>query len=252
MTDETPRELRGRHRSRRRQVLTEPADIRLDRARQLLEQQRSERREARGGRSGRAPAMSVEERRAAILEVAVPMLVEHGGNVKTSEIAAAAGIAEGTLFRAFKDKQALFVACLQATLESRSEVSKIEAIDRALPLGERLTDAVRAVSEYQSRLWSVMVALRSAGVDPRSEKSGEQGERFNGPPKAMIRIADAIAELFDADQLRVAPDLAARLLLGSVFSNRLQYEGLGDTGAGVSELVDLFLHGILRTEGGNT
>lgn len=192
--------------------------------------------------------MSVEERRAAILDVAVPMLIEHGGNVKTSDIAAAAGIAEGTLFRAFPDKAALFVACLRATLESDDEVAQIERIDATLPLEQRLTLAVQAVSDYQTRLWSVMVALRSAGVDLRDRDAQEH----DGPPKAMIRISSAIACLFEPGQLRVAPDLAARLLLGSVFSNRLQHEGLGNTGADLTELVDLFLHGILREPtGGN-
>lgn len=222
-------------------MLAEPAEDRRDRARRLL----AERREARGGRSGRAPAMSVDERRAAILAVAVPMLVEHEGNVTTSEIAAAAGIAEGTLFRAFRDKQALFTACLRATLESETEVARIEAIDRTLPLADRLTTGVRAVSDYQNRLWSVMVALRSAGIDPRGED--RRHEHDHGAPKAMLRISAAIAGLFDPDTMRVAPELAARLLLGFVFSNRLQAEGLGDTGAELDELVDLFLHGILRT-----
>lgn len=186
--------------------------------------------------------MSVDERRATIVAVAVPMLIEHGGNVKTSDIAAAAGIAEGTLFRAFQDKAALFRACLRATLESDDEVAQIERIDPALPLDQRLTLAVRAVSDYQTRMWSVLVALRSAGVDPRDKDH----EYDDGPPNAMIRISTAIASLFEPDRLRVAPDLAARLLLGSVFSNRLQREGLGDSGAELDELVDLFLHGILR------
>jgi len=226
--------------------LAEPAD-RREKARKLLEQQRLERRAARGDRSGRAPAMSVDERRAAIVAVAVPMLVESGGSVPTSEIAAAAGIAEGTLFRAFKDKHALFTACLRAVLESEAEVAQIEGIDRSLPLADRLTEGVRAVSDYQNRLWSMVVALRSAGIDPRGE---DEDHQHDGPPRAMIRISAAMASLFDADTLRVSPDLAARLLLGFVFSNRLQAEGLGDTGATVTELVDLFLHGILRTPTG--
>jgi AcrR family transcriptional regulator len=185
--------------------------------------------------------MSADERRAAILAVAVPLLVEHEGNVTTSEIAAAAGIAEGTLFRAFRDKQALFVACLNATLESETEVARIEAVDRALPLADRLIAGVRAVSDYQNRAWSVLVALRSAGIDPRGDEP-----RQEHAPKAMLRISAAIAALFDPDTMRVAPDLAARLLLGFVFSNRLQAEGLGDSGADLDELVDLFLHGILQ------
>jgi AcrR family transcriptional regulator len=246
MMEETPRGRRTRHRAERRQVLTEPAAQRREQARQLLDQQRDERRATRGvGRSGRAPAMTVDERRAAILDVAVPMLIEHGGNVKTSEIAAAAGIAEGTLFRAFRDKQELYTACLYSVLESEAEVAEIERIDRSLPLAERLVAAVRSVGVYQTRLWAVMVALRSAGVDARS---GEK--RFDGPPTAMVRISSAMAGLFDADELRVPTDLAARLLLGSVFSNRLQSEGMGDSGADLDELVDLFLHGVLRQPDG--
>jgi AcrR family transcriptional regulator len=242
--DESSRERRARHRSERRQVLETPAADRLQEARQLMEQQRTERRESRGdGRSGRAPAMNVHDRRAAILAVAVPMLMEHGGNVTTSEIAAAAGIAEGTLFRAFRDKQALLAACLQAALESDAEVARIERIDRSLPLAERLTSAATAVSDYQNRLWSVMVALRGAGLDPHP--GDHANAEHSNPPRAMVRISGAIAELFDADQLRVAPDLAARLLLGSVFSNQLQAVGLGDSGASLPELVELFLHGIL-------
>jgi len=231
MAHETPAE----------RLLAETISNRRERVRQLLEEQRVERRAASGGRSGRAPAMSADERRAAILAVAVPLLVEHEGNVTTSEIAAAAGIAEGTLFRAFRDKQALFVACLNATLESETEVARIEAVDRALPLADRLIAGVRAVSDYQNRVWSVLVALRSAGIDPRGAEP-----RQEHAPKAMLRISAAIAGLFDPDTMRVAPDLAARLLLGFVFSNRLQAEGLGDSGADLDELVDLFLHGILQ------
>jgi AcrR family transcriptional regulator len=250
---ETPRERRGRHRTERHEVLSAPADERRGRARELLAEQRAERRSTRGrGRSHRAPAMNVDERRAAIVEVAVPMLIEHGSSVTTSEIAAAAGIAEGTLFRAFRDKRALFVACLRAVLESETEVAQIQRIDGSLPIAERLTQAVRAVSDYQTRLWQMLVALRTAGVDPRDDWSGA-GDHDHGPPQAMIRISAAVAELFDADRLRVAPDLAARLLLGSVFSNRMQAEGLGHTGAELPELVDLLLHGILRGQhdGGN-
>jgi len=186
--------------------------------------------------------MSVEDRQAAIVAVAVPMLIERGGAVTTGEIAAAAGIAEGTLFRAFKDKQALYTACLNAVLESDAEVAHIEGIDRSLPLATRLTEAVQAVSDYQNRAWSMVVAMRAASIDPRQAEP-----RQEGAPNAMFRISAAVATLFDAADLRVSPDLAARLLLGFVFTNRLQAEGLGDTGASLAEVVDLFLNGTLRT-----
>lgn len=186
--------------------------------------------------------MSVEDRRAAILAVAVPMLIERGGSVTTGEIAAAAGIAEGTLFRAFRDKHALYSACLRAVLESDVEVTRIEGIDRSLPLAERLTEAVRTVTDFQDRMWSLVVAMRAAGINPQQEDPPHKDG-----PNAMFRISAAVAKLFDADTLRIAPELAARLLLGFVFSNRLQAEGLGGTGADLGELVDLFLNGTLRT-----
>ena len=45
--------------------------------------------------------MAPDDRRKAILAVLVPLIVEKGGDVSTREIARAAGIAEGTIFRVF-------------------------------------------------------------------------------------------------------------------------------------------------------
>ena len=46
-------------------------------------------------RSGRASPMSVEDRRASIIAAVTPLLIEHGRQVTSAQIAAAAGIAEG-------------------------------------------------------------------------------------------------------------------------------------------------------------
>ena len=72
--------------------------------------------------SGRAAALPPEERRAAIVEATLPLLMEHGELVTTSQIAAAAGVAEGTIFRAFPDKEAL----LSATLEAAMDMAPLE------------------------------------------------------------------------------------------------------------------------------
>ena len=60
--------------------------------------------------SPRATSMSPDERRKAIVTALVPLLVERGGEVTTREIAQAAGIAEGTIFRVFPDKKSLLLA----------------------------------------------------------------------------------------------------------------------------------------------
>ena len=66
----------------------------------------------------RAPAMSPEDRRTAIVEVTIPLLREHGAAVTTKQVAEAAGIAEGTVFRAFGTKDELVQACAAAVFDT--------------------------------------------------------------------------------------------------------------------------------------
>jgi AcrR family transcriptional regulator len=79
----------------------------------------------------------------------VTLLIEHDGTVSTSEIAAAAGIAEGTVFRAFKDKQDLLIACMRAGLNPDEEIARIEGIGSrnlalAMPVGNGVAAALAA------------------------------------------------------------------------------------------------------------
>src|SRR3954453_14923350 len=60
--------------------------------------------------SRRAKPLAPEDRREAIVDAVLPLVVAEGGQVTTRQIADAAGIAEGTIFRAFPDKRALFLA----------------------------------------------------------------------------------------------------------------------------------------------
>ncbi|MFD1145698.1 TetR/AcrR family transcriptional regulator [Saccharothrix hoggarensis] len=192
-------------------------------------------------RRRRAPAMSPEDRREAIVAATVPLLFAHGANVTTSQIAKAAGIAEGTVFRAFKDKQELIHTCVRSVLAVDSELELIEQARRAKTLPDRLSWAISAVSSYLDRMWQLVSVLRDSGYDPHGERE------HKGPPAEMQRISEQVASLFGPDDdLRVDPSLAARLLLGLVFTNRMQGKGFGDSTADTDQLVELFLHGVLR------
>ncbi|GAA3887392.1 TetR/AcrR family transcriptional regulator [Saccharothrix violaceirubra] len=191
----------------------------------------------------RAPAMSTEDRRQAIIDATVPLLFEHGAKVTTSQIARASGIAEGTVFRAFKDKQELIKACVRAALGVEDELGRLRQARLVPTLHARLALGIAAVADYLDRMWRLMGALGESGYD-----AGADRRHDDGPPKEMLRISAHLAALFepDADALRVDPELAARLLLGLVFTNRMRGAGFGDTAADGDGLVDVFLHGVLR------
>lgn len=200
----------------------------------------------------RAPAMTLEQRRAAIVASTLPLLIEQGGAVSTSQIAAAAGIAEGTVFRAFKDKQELLIECMRAGMNSDEEVARIDGIDRTLPLATRLTEGVATVGGYLNRVWQIGQALQAGGIDredmnKRMHGDGEHKGEHEGPPPQFLQVNEAVARLFRADELRLAPEHAGRLLLGLVLTNRMGT----NFGAPVSEpadLVDLFLHGAIKSD----
>ncbi len=185
--------------------------------------------------------MSPEDRREAIVQATIPLLFTHGANVTTSQIAKAAGIAEGTVFRAFKDKQELIRTCVRTLLAADAELELIEQARRAEKLADRLSWAVGAVTGYLDRMWTLVGVLRETGFDPRDEE-----REHKGPPVEMQLLAERIASLFGpADRLRVDPSLAARLLLGLVFTNRMQGKGFGDATADIDQLVEVYLHGVL-------
>src|ERR1700726_1404324 len=90
-------------------------------------------------RPKRAAALPPDERRSMIIAATLPLLVEHGEMVTTHDIAEAAGIAEGTIFRVFANKDLLIEAVIDHALDVSSVERAIAAIDASLPLVEAVT-----------------------------------------------------------------------------------------------------------------
>ncbi|MBA2697126.1 MAG: helix-turn-helix transcriptional regulator, partial [Actinobacteria bacterium] len=105
--------------------------------------------------------MTSDERRVAIVAATLPLLVENGTGVTTGQIATASGIAEGTVFRAFADKQELLRACVHAAFDPERPVAALAEIPRGLPMRERLLRASATVAEHWDRAMQVGQAVRT-------------------------------------------------------------------------------------------
>ena len=154
----------------------------------------------------RAAALPVEERRTAIIAAALPLFLEQGAAVTTREIAQAAGIAEGTIFRVFDDKTALLDAVIAAALDPAPTEAAIEEIDATLPFGDRLVAAVEILRQRVLYVFNVFSAA-----------SGTTRGSGTAPGSAELPGLTAIFES-EADHLSRAPAEAARVLRGLTFA----------------------------------
>ena len=145
--------------------------------------------------SGRATALPPDERRAHILAVTIPLLVERGHAVTTRQIAEAAGIAEGTIFRVFPDKEALVHAALERAFDRAATEAALGAIDRDLPFEDQLAEAVAVMQRRLADIWALVSAVGGPPVPPRrppeftalAELIAANGERVNRDPVTAAR-----------------------------------------------------------------
>jgi AcrR family transcriptional regulator len=87
-------------------------------------------------------------------------LIEQDGlSISTKRIADAAGIAEGTVFRAFPTKEALLKDALTSYLDPTDSIAAINAIDRSLTLEDKVARVVEIVWASASRIHIMMMAL---------------------------------------------------------------------------------------------
>jgi len=112
----------------------------------------------------RASALPPDERRAAIVEATVPLLVEFGESVSTRQISEAAGVAEGTIFRVFPDKPAVIRAALEAAFDPAPVQAALEAIDEDLPMEVQLATAVLVLQQRVQRIWRLFPLAKDTGV----------------------------------------------------------------------------------------
>ena len=174
-------------------------------------------------RSGRAAPLPPDERRRAILRAVAPVVLERGLDVTTRRLAEVAGVAEGTLFRVFADKESLVREAAYEAADPAHVAADLAGIDVGLPLEDRLVAVVEVMGARiaGARVWMTLVH-RTAG------SAGTGDARCAGPARheaGLRAVHEELARLLapDAHRLRCSPAQAAQLLhalvLGSLVAS---------------------------------
>ena len=108
----------------------------------------------------RAAPLPLDERRAALVAATEPLLERFGRDVSTRQIAEAAGVAEGTIFRAFATKEALIDAVIEDAYNVAYTCDELAQVDLGLSLEERLTAAVAILQERLRRVFALFGSLQ--------------------------------------------------------------------------------------------
>jgi AcrR family transcriptional regulator len=150
--------------------------------------------------------MPPDDRKAMIVDAVIPLLLEHGRDVTSRQIAQAAGVAEGTIFRAFGDKEALVAAAIEKYLDPEPLRQALRAISPSLPLEHKVRAIVYLLRE---RFQAVMRMMRVTG--PEHPPVPRPGDGF-------VEIIGRILEP-EAAQLTLPPERVAYALRLIAFSS---------------------------------
>lgn len=167
-------------------------------------------------RSERAEPLPPDDRRRAIIDAVIPLLLSHGPTVTTREMADAAGIAEGTIFRVFPDKHSVVHEAIKASMDPAPIEQRLATIPETDSLEAQLEEAARVLLERSERVAALVGMLRTVGSPTAGPPSGAR--KFVIESNAAILAA--LTALFErhGDDLRVDPSRAAVAFQGFVFA----------------------------------
>jgi AcrR family transcriptional regulator len=194
----------------------------------------------------RAEPLAPEDRKKAIVEAVIPLLLTQGPSATTAQMADAAGIAEGTIFRVFPDKPALVHEAIRSCLDPASTLEQIAGIEHDLPLEIKLRKAAAIIIQRSEKVHALAAVLRSL---PTSGQADHQ-DTHKAVLEANSLIFWALTRVFqdDASRLAVEPARAAAAFRGLLFAVSFPLSD-PDELITADEAIEILLEGIVKRKG---
>lgn len=191
----------------------------------------------------RAPALSPEDRRAALIEATLPLLYEHGRSVTTRAIAEAAGVAEGTIFRVFATKDELIDAAVRNAFEPGRMLDDMRDIPADATLDERVLALVRIM---QARFSKSFLLLQRLGMTRPPEPTSQDGAEWERRVQQTMTAMEALISPYQDDLAMPAAHLVKTLRLLTFSGTHPKFTG-GDL-LTAEQIVEAVLYGAVRRE----
>jgi AcrR family transcriptional regulator len=193
-------------------------------------------------RRERARPLSPEERLDKLVDVTLSLLREHGRAVTTRQIAEAAGVAEGTIFRVVESKEELVELAINRAFEPGALVDRVREIDPDLPLAERL---IRLAAIWQQRFRATFDLMKKVGMVRPSDHVHDSPEAEATRARVHALLEDVIGA--DADQLAVPVGEFLHRFRLLIFAASHPHIADGHF-LTPEQIVETVLHGLLRTQ----
>ena len=179
----------------------------------------------------RATALSPEDRRSAIVRATLPLLLERGEMATTRQIAEASGIAEGTIFRVFADKDELVGALIDEATDPGPTELALAALDVSTPLEGVLAEAIAVLQHRTIEVWRLLAAI---------------GPRFHDRARRPMTDSPGLVALFEAhrDEIEMTPAEAARRSRAVTLAS--SHPLLTEEPVPPAQIAHQLLHGIAR------